>query len=47
MLSSVTMAAPSTTPGMLPSPPRMTMTKMLMEAVSEKVSGLTKVRLAA
>ncbi len=47
MLSKVTTAAPSTTPGMLPSPPRMTITRMLIDAVSEKVSGLTKVRFEA
>ena len=47
MLSMVTIAAPSTTPAMLPSPPKMTITKMLIDTVNEKVSGLTKVRLAA
>ncbi len=34
MLSSVTTAAPMIAPGMLPSPPRMTITSTLMEAMS-------------
>ena len=47
MLSRVTRVAPTITPVMLPMPPRMTMVSTPTDCRKVKVSGLTKVRLAA